>query len=1237
MNEHHHNMLNDSDTRHTGSCGHEAQAIAFAKLTDALDLYIEKIEQAESSRQEIIRSATLVMEGQIEEANRSHDKNLIEIQTKYDKAKSDIEGKHHSKLKEAAAERHKTESRARNEHQGKVAESKQVRNESLWLADTVLESSLYREEVDQKKKQQELTQIVSSIDSLESTLVESLSPSVARSVGEIPQAEQKHVSDLSFDLLRECVQTAMDAVVVIRRGELRSIFLGRKKKIDRGVAARNKIERARNHADSFAMDLMISHESRLQAIRDKHRGEKEKANFSQQVICKDCERKCGAVIKEAVESFEIRSNDLSLRYDRSLVELDQWCATQTGLTEDRFQAAVQSAEEMSVKKSGDAQSKYDRIYRESNAELADDTSTAMKLIDSTSVQTGRTNLDWVDMPSQTQPTDVPLVVRFASAELSLKERLVRVDSAVRDQISIPEVINTPAVYSLPGSMSLLLTHGVDTRDKALSTMRAIMTRILASFPAGKARFVMADPIGIGQSFAGFMRLSDQDPSPVGQRIWAEPQHIERQLADITEHMQTVIQKYLRKDFATVEEYNKAAGEIAEPYRFIIIADLHVALTDSAAGRLKSILESGPRCGVYAILSTQAVHKLPPELRSILETSTLELLIRDEDSTINDQRVKEVRFEFDPEPSDQLASEIFDRVVRAGAIAGRVEVPFERLSPEPEKRWTRTCEEELVIPLGRSGAQKNQELRLGLGTRQHALIAGRTGSGKSTLLHVMITAAAMWYSPDELEMYLIDFKKGVEFKAYTGGRMPHVRAVAIESDREFGLSVLKRLDEELTLRGDLFRKLGTQSLESARSSAPQERLPRVMLLIDEFQEFFTEDDEVASEATLLLDRLVRQGRAFGVHVVLGSQTLAGAYSLARSTLGQIGVRIALQCSETDSYLILGEDNSAARLLERPGEAIYNNAGGLVEGNSPFQTAWLPDATRDECLDALPKTSQQYSETVVFEGNKPANLEQSATAFAKAHPDRSIPRLLLGDAVAIAPPVAPSLNRRSGANLLVVGPQSEPAMGMLLSSAITFASTPKSRIVFVDPTPEDDSAFGHVASALHETGLDVQVVPAERAVQAVAEINQIVTSRGETGGDPVLLVLGGIHRLRALRKRDDFSFSLDEDSVSPDKELAGVLLEGPAVGVWTAAWCDSLTNLERAVDRSSIREFGLRALMQMSASDSAMLMDSSTASALGANRAILVDEVSGATMKFRPVALVDTDAVQRVSMHLNPDLG
>jgi len=42
--------------------------------------------------------------------------------------------------------------------------------------------------------------------------------------------------------------------------------------------------------------------------------------------------------------------------------------------------------------------------------------------------------------------------------------------------------------------------------------------------------------------------------------------------NLTEHMETVIQKYLRNEYETIDEYNAQAGELAEPYRYLVIAD-----------------------------------------------------------------------------------------------------------------------------------------------------------------------------------------------------------------------------------------------------------------------------------------------------------------------------------------------------------------------------------------------------------------------------------------------------------------------------------------------------------------------------------------------------------------------------------------------------------------------------------------------------------------------------------------
>src|SRR6184192_4884696 len=193
------------------------------------------------------------------------------------------------------------------------------------------------------------------------------------------------------------------------------------------------------------------------------------------------------------------------------------------------------------------------------------------------------------------------------------------------------------------------------------------------------------------------------------------------------------------------------------------------------------------------------------------------------------------------------------------------MPFVEIALEDSAFWTLETTNEIRVPIGRTGATKFQHLAIGKGTRQHALIAGKTGSGKSTLFHVLITNLALWCSPEQVEFYLVDFKKGVEFKCYAARRLPHARVVAIESDRQFGLSVLQRLDDELKRRGDLFRNLGVQDIAGYKRAGGKEPVPRSLLIIDEFQEFFVEDDKISQTASLLLDRIVRQGRAFGIHV------------------------------------------------------------------------------------------------------------------------------------------------------------------------------------------------------------------------------------------------------------------------------------------------------------------------------------------------------------------------------------
>jgi ABC-type multidrug transport system fused ATPase/permease subunit len=787
----------------------------------------------------------------------------------------------------------------------------------------------------------------------------------------------------------------------------------------------------------------------------------------------------------------------------------------------------------------------------------------------------------------------------------------------------------PLGRAMPRQVSTLIEAPGDARPVALAGLQAMVARLLVQCPPGKVRLTLMDPVGLGQSFAGFMHLADEMEQLVGERIWTEARQIEQKLTDLTEHMETVIQKYLRDEFATIADYNAQAGQLAEPIRIVVMADFPAGLNEVSTRRLASILQSGPRCGVHLLLLADPSRPYPDGLSADdVRRTCRRIFWRDGAFHIDEPGLETAEVSLDSPPPPSRLQELLRSIGQSARSASVVQVPFSAIEPPDDRIWSGSTASSLRVPIGRTGATQLQNLVLGEGTRQHVLLAGKTGSGKSTLLNAMIVNLSTWFSPDELELWLIDFKKGVEFKAYAQHGLPHARAVAVESDREFGLSVLQGLDAELKRRGDLFRSVGVQDLAAWRRQGRSEPMPRALLIVDEFQELFVEEDKVSQEAALLLDRLVRQGRAFGMHVILGSQTLGGAYALPRTTMGQMGVRIALQCNEADAALILSDDNTAARLLSRPGEAIYNDAGGLIEGNSPFQVVWLNDVEREDRVKRLAErgraTSAKRPAMIVFDGTSKADLAACrplVTRLRSGEASLVLP-LHLGEPVAIREATVASLRRQSGSNVVVVGQSETMALGIsiaMLASARA-AGGAGTNVTLLDGSPADSPEAGRLQQAAQSLGLAVSAPGYREVDDAIRALGELVARRIESGRSdeaPVLLLVHGLQRFRSLRRdEDDFSFSSGDGPPKPDRILAAVLRDGPAVGVHVAIWADTATSLQRSIDRGSMREFDMRVLMQMGANDSSTLIDSPLASRLGPERALLFSEERGTIERFRP---------------------
>jgi hypothetical protein len=211
-------------------------------------------------------------------------------------------------------------------------------------------------------------------------------------------------------------------------------------------------------------------------------------------------------------------------------------------------------------------------------------------------------------------------------------------------------------------------------------------------------------------------------------------------------------------------------------------------------------------------------------------------------------------------------------------------------------------------------------------------------------------------------------------------------------------------------------------------------------------------------------------------------------------------------------------------------------------------------------------------------------------------------------------------------LIIGQNEDAARGIFQSILVGLAvqfPPDRARFVVLDGTLEDSplvDAFARVSGSLPHS---VHVADWRSAGGKISEVAEEVERRQSASltDEPALfLFVYDLARFRDLRKSDDdYSFSRREEKPNPGKQFATILREGPGYGVHALVWCDNLNNLNRSFERSSLREFEMRVLFQMSPNDSSSLIDSPAAGRLGPNRAFFSSEEQGKLEKFRPYGL------------------
>lgn len=382
-------------------------------------------------------------------------------------------------------------------------------------------------------------------------------------------------------------------------------------------------------------------------------------------------------------------------------------------------------------------------------------------------------------------------------------------------------------------------------------------------------------------------------------------------------------------------------------------------------------------------------------------------------------------------SNALAHRISD-ILETSKSVSAITIPFGQIE-ETNRLWEESSAASLTFHLGKAGLDTVSVCLGDSVSQQHnILISGAAGKGKSNLLEVMIHSLCTCYSPQELEMYLLDFKDGLTFKPYAafadGTWLPHARMLGLESNRDVGLAVLKDLETERRNRAILFGDSaeGVHDFESYRKHNPDKHLPRIVLIIDEYQKLFDIADDISEEAASLLENLVRQGRACAIHIILASQSITGAAGLLGKEdriYPQFPVRIALQNTVSESFSIFGVGNDAASRLRVRGEAIINVNYGAVDSNRKFTVAFADPAEMRALRQTYCKAWPQGEHPIIFAKKDTVDysmLIPSVRKWRTAAADGSAIRIPCGVMLSISKEVlSVTLANDTGRNVAILG--------------------------------------------------------------------------------------------------------------------------------------------------------------------------------------------------------------------------
>jgi len=386
---------------------------------------------------------------------------------------------------------------------------------------------------------------------------------------------------------------------------------------------------------------------------------------------------------------------------------------------------------------------------------------------------------------------------------------------------------------------------------------------------------------------------------------------------------------LSDDVKTVSDYNKSSN-FPEKYSIIIINVDDFPSETTSIAKLRKILESCFDAGFYVIFlsSLDSIISNNDEKISFLkniQNSYPTVLLNKESSK---KKIKFVKHDLHTKELLDVCQE-FSLITEYPA---EIDLKIDELVTQSfvrAKKGASKLHNFLSIPIGTT-LDGRHEITFDMGQRSgnvHSLILGGTGTGKTTFLNNIIVQIAEKYTSSEIRLYLMDYKNGTEFQIFNNH--PNCEKIFLDnSDFEAAKDLIIQFSNLITERAPLFRNNVVSNIDEYNEKNPDNKLFRVILIIDEIQKLFSSPE--GSNLQKHLQIVAEQGRSFGIHFIFATQSLAN-YTLDAALMEQMQLRAAFPISPRDCTRLFGYNNTVASELKNFHVLINNNRSGSMDEN------------------------------------------------------------------------------------------------------------------------------------------------------------------------------------------------------------------------------------------------------------------------------------------------------------------